>query len=164
MNGAQTFIEFPINRLFLESRILAANQFAWFFDWGMYLFLLAALGVVAWIFIDSSQKRKADKALAPRIVALVGTFMVLPAFIFKFTQNADGQVIVLKLLGEPDPTQQIFTEPVRWNVQWLIGGYGPMIAIVGLVGLGIVILAGILYSTTVSRSRPDTAFVSALNN
>jgi len=136
--------------------------YAWLFEFGMFFFLLIAAGEAAWIFIDSTQKRKADKALVPRIMALVGVFFVLPAFIFKFTGAADGQRFAVQLMSEPGAI--IYPSPINWNVNWLIAGYGPKIALLTVLGVALSTLAAILYTSTVSRTRPSTEFVSALNN
>jgi hypothetical protein len=143
----------------LSELISGVTDYAWLFDWGIFLFLLATLGVTAWIFFDSTQKRKADKALIPRIMALVGTFFVMPAFIFRFTGNADGVNIVVKMADG-----STFPNAIRWNVAWLAAGYGPKIAMISLLGVALCIFAAIMYASTVSRSRPSTEFMSAMNN
>jgi hypothetical protein len=157
-----TFIEFNIDKVRLGLLVSDVAAYGWIYEWGMFLFLLATVGVAAWIFIDSTQKRKADKALVPRIMALVGAFFVLPAFIFKFTGNADGVTMKVKLLAEP--TQGFYEGPIGWNVNWLIAGYGPKIALLALLGVAVSVLAGIIYASTVNRQRPSTEFISALNN
>jgi hypothetical protein len=161
MNGS-TFIEFPVDKLYLENLVTQTMQYGWVYEFGMWFFLFAAAGASAWIFIDSSQKRKADKALLPRIMSLVGIFFVLPAFIFRYTGNADGVTLRVRLLGEPD--QGFYTGALNWNVKWLLAGYGPKIALLAMLGMAIAVLAAIIYASTVSRQRPSTEFVSALNN
>lgn len=138
------------------------SPFGWFFDWGMFISLFFAGGVVAWIFIDSAQKRRADKALTPRILSLVGLFMIMPAFIFKFTGNADGVTYQVKLLNVPGTP--VLVGEIPWNVKWLLAGYGPLVAVAAFVGVALAILSLIIYASTVSRSRPSTEFVSALNS
>ena len=156
------FTEFPIDKAGLDSLVSQVMAFGWVFEWGMFLFLLATIGVAAWIFIDSTQKRKADKSLMPRIMSLVGAFFVLPAFIFRFTGAADGIALKVRLLGEPGAP--FYEGPIGWNVNWLMGGYGPKIALLALLGVAVSVLAAIIYASTVSRQRPSTEFISALNN
>ena len=146
----------------LDSQIQAVLNYSWLYDFGMFFFLLIAAGATAWIFIDSTQKRKADKALAPRIMGLVGVFFVLPAFIFRFTGGADGSSLAVMLNAENPPI--VYPKPIMWNVNWLINDYGPKIAWLAFIGVALSVLAAIIYASTVSRSRPSTEFVSALNN
>lgn len=155
-------ISFSGNLAGLEALLGQVNQYAWMFEWGMFVFLLVALGQCAWVFIDSQQKRKADKALVPRIMALVGIFFVLPAFIFRFTGNADGVTLAVQLTAEPG--QITYPTAIGWNVKWLIAGYGPRIALLSFLGVGVSTLAAIIYASTVNRQRPSTEFISALNN
>ena len=157
-----SFIDVNLSKAGLEQLITAVNAYGWLFEWGMFVFLLVVIGVAAWIFIDSGQKRKADRALVPRIMSLVGVFFVLPAFIFRYTGGADGVALAIRLQGEPGAP--FYANPIPWNVKWLLAGYGPMLALLVLVGVAIAVLAGIIYATTVSRQRPSTEFVSALNN
>ena len=156
------FIEINIDKSYLAGLVSEVNAFGWVFEWGMFLFLLATIGIAAWVFIDSTQKRKADKSLAPRIMSLVGIFLVLPAFIFRFTGTADGVFLKIRLLGEAG--QPFFESPISWNVNWLLAGYGPKIALLTLLGVGVSVLAAIIYASTVNRQRPSTEFISALNN
>lgn len=155
-------IPFNGNMAGIDMLVQGVLAYAWLFEFGMFFFLLIAAGETAWIFIDSTQKRKADKALVPRIMALVGVFFVLPAFIFKFTGAADGQTLAVQLMSEPGAI--IYPQPISWNVNWLIAGYGPKIAWLTILGVALSTLAAILYASTVSRTRPSTEFVSALNN
>jgi FHA domain len=156
------FVSFDIDRAGLQGLVDGVMQFGWIFDWGMFILLLVAAGASAWIFIDSTQKRKADKALMPRILSLVGIFFVLPAFIFRFTGNADSVLFRVRLNGEPGAP--FYENPIHWNVNWLVAGYGPKIALLAILGAAVAILAAIIYGSTVSRQRPSTEFVGALND
>jgi hypothetical protein len=156
------FVEFAIDKAGFDTLVSQVTAYGWMFDWGMFIFLLATMGVAAWIFIDSTQKRKADKSLVPRIMSLVGAFFVFPAFIFRFTGNADGVTMKVRLLAEPGTP--FYEGPINWNVNWLMNGYGPKIAFLALFGVAISVLAAIIYASTVSRQRPSTEFISALNN
>ncbi|NTU71575.1 MAG: FHA domain-containing protein [Coriobacteriia bacterium] len=155
-------IAFSGNAAGLVALLDQVAQYEWIFTWGMFMFLLITAGQAAWVFIDSTQKRRADKALVPRIMSLVGVFFVMPAFIFKFTGQADGIRLAVQLLAEPG--QITYNDAISWNVKWLIAGYGPKIALLSMLGVALGTLACILYASTVSRSRPSTEFVSALNN
>jgi hypothetical protein len=157
-----TFWEFAIDKAGLDNLVSQVMQYGWVYEWGMFFFLFAAAGASAWIFIDSSQKRKADKALLPRIMSLVGVFFVLPAFIFRFTGNANGVTLRVRLLGESG--SPFYEGAIPWNVKWLMAGYGPKIALLAMLGMAVAVLAAIIYASTVSRQRPSTEFVSALNN
>jgi hypothetical protein len=157
-----TFLEFAIDKAGLDILVNQVLAYGWVFEWGMFMCLLVAIGESAWIFIDSSQKRKADKALLPRIMSLVGIFFVLPAFIFRYTGTANGVTLRVRLLGEAG--QPFYEAPINWNVKWLMAGYGPKIALLAMLGVGITTLAAIIYASTVSRQRPSTEFISALNN
>jgi signal transduction histidine kinase len=156
------FVEYAIDKAGLDILVNGVLAYGWIFEWGMFLFLLAAIGMAAWVFIDSTQKRKADKALAPRIMSLVGAFFILPAFIFRYTGTADGVTMKVRLLGEAG--QPFYEGPIGWNVNWLMAGYGPKLALLSLLGVAISTLAVIIYASTVSRQRPSTEFISALNN
>ncbi|MEI7813914.1 MAG: FHA domain-containing protein [Coriobacteriia bacterium] len=157
-----TFWEFAIDKAGLDILVTQVMQYGWVYEFGMFLFLIVAASASAWIFIDSSNKRKADKALLPRIMSLVGVFFILPAFIFRYTGNANGVTLRVRLLGEPG--SPFYEGPIGWNVKWLMAGYGPKIALLAMLGMAVSILAAIIYAATVSRQRPSTEFVSALNN
>lgn len=157
-----SFIDVNLSKAGLDNLINAVLAYGWIYEWGMFIFLLSAIGMTAWIFIDSSQKRKADKSLLPRIMSLVGVFFIMPSFIFRFTGGADGLALAIRLQGEPGAP--FYADRIGWNVKWLIAGYGPKIALLALVGVGVAGLAAIIYASTVSRQRPSTEFVSALNN
>jgi hypothetical protein len=158
----QAFIPINMGQAGLQELVDGVMQYGWIFEWGMFILLLVAAGASAWIFIDSSQKRKADKALMPRILSLVGIFFVLPAFIFRYTGTADGYHLAVRLMA--DPGEPFYPNPINWNINWLVAGYGPKIALLALVGAAVSILGAIIYGSTVSRQRPSTEFVSALNN
>ncbi len=161
MNPA-SFVTYPGTLSGLQELIEGVGQYAWIYEWGMFVFLLIAGAETAWIFIDSSEKNKADKALVPRILGLVGAFLIIPAFIFRYTNIADGVRLGVLLQGEPAGT--FYPEAITWNVKWLMMGYGSKIALLAFFGVALSSLAAILYASTVSRQRPDTQFVSALNN
>lgn len=160
------FIPFNIDQKALTDAINAVTSgtWGWFYQWGMFIFLLVTLGCLAWVFIDSAQKRRGSKALVPRILSIVGVLLVIPAFLFRFTGNVDGTTLQVKLLGEKALPGQMYTQPVGWNVQWLIAGYGPTLAMLAMIGVALGVLALIIYASTVSRSRPSTEFINALNN
>jgi hypothetical protein len=156
------YIEFQIDQARLQSLIAGVQNFGWLYEWGMFFFLFMVIAATAWIFIDSTQKHRARKALIPRIVCLVGFFLVLPAFIFRYTGNADAVNLKVKLLGELNTP--FYSQPIPWNVKWLVAGSGSMIAILAMVGMIVAMLAAIIYASTVNRSRPSTEFIGALNN
>lgn len=146
----------------LLALVEGVGAYAWVYEWGMFFFLLVAAGEAAWVFIDSSEKRKADKALTPRILALVGVFLIVPAFIFRFTGNLAGGQFAIQLNG--GGVAEYYTDAIPYNVKWLLAGYGPKIALLAFIGVGLSTLAAILYAATVSRQRPSTEFISALNS
>jgi hypothetical protein len=95
-------------------------------------------------------------------MGLVGLFFVMPAFIFRYTGGADGVAVRVNLAAEGP--NYMYPDPIRWNVGWLINGYGPKIAVLTLLGVVLCVFAAIYYSSAVSRTRPSTEFVSAMNN
>jgi len=159
-------ITFPIDQKALTDLISAvtAGTWGWFYQWGMFIFFLVTLGCLAWVFIDSAQKRRGSKALVPRILSIVGVLLVIPAFLFRFTGNVDGTTVQLNLLDAKGVAGYLYTQPVGWNVQWLVAGYGPTLALLAFVGVVLGVLALIIYASTVSRSRPSTEFINALNS
>lgn len=157
-----TYLEFAIDQAKLQSLIAGVQSYAWIYEWAMFFFLFVVIAEVAWIFIDSTTKRKARKSLVPRIMTLVGFFLTLPPFIFRYTGNADGVTLKVRLLAEAG--QPYYSQPITWNVKWLVGGYGPMIALLAMLGVVVSTLGVIIYASTVTRSRPATEFTSALNN
>lgn len=163
--GVRT-IEFPIDQASLKNVIdsVTVGTWGWFYQWGMFIFLLVALGCLAWVFIDSVQKRRGSQALVPRILSIVGVLLIIPTFLFRFTGNVDGVDVQLILAADKQLPDKLYVQPVAWNVPWLINGYGPTLALLAVVGLAIAVLALIIYASTVSRSRPSTEFVNALNN
>jgi signal transduction histidine kinase len=162
MNAGQTFISIPYNRAWVEQAIARVYNYAWLFDWGMFFFLLATLGIAIWIFFDSTNKNKGDKALVPRILSMVGVFLIAPAFIFRYTGTADGVTKLVRLAAEAGAPY--YEAPINLNVKWLVAGYGPTIALVALLGVIISVVAVVVYSSTVARTRPSTEFMGALNN
>jgi hypothetical protein len=146
----------------LEDALAKVQNYGWLFEWGMYLFLLATLGIAIWIFFDSTNKNKGEKALTSRILSIVGVFLIAPAFIFRYTGTFDGVNNLARLTGEIPPI--IYPGAINWNVRWLLGGYGPTIALVALLGVIVSIVAVIVYASTVQRARPSTEFMGALNN
>ncbi len=114
------YIEFAIDQARMQSLIAGVQSFAWIFEWGMFLFLFLVIAEVAWVFIDSTQKRKAKKALLPRIASIVGFFFVMPAFIFRYTGNADAVSLKVKLLAEPG--QPYYPQPITLERQVARGG------------------------------------------
>ena len=162
MNEGVTFIEINYNQAWIDSALLGLQGFSWLFSWGMYLFLIATLGILIWVFFDSISKHKDQQALVPRILSMVGLFLIFPAFIFRFTGNADGVHTLVRMNGEPGAPY--YPGPINWNVNWLVRGYGPMIAIIALLGVIISIVALVVYASSVQRSRPSTEFVQAFNS
>ncbi|MBQ9068155.1 MAG: hypothetical protein IJ131_03705, partial [Eggerthellaceae bacterium] len=135
MNDGTTYIEINYDEAWVNSSINALGSWRWLYEWGMYLFLLVAAAIVFWIFFDSITKKKDQKALVPRIMAMIGFFAIIPAFIFRFTGNADGVHTLVKLGLNADPAYPYMRTAVNWNVNWLVNGYGPTIAIIALVGM-----------------------------
>ncbi|MCL1797652.1 MAG: FHA domain-containing protein [Eggerthellaceae bacterium] len=161
MNG-QTYIEVNYNYAWVEQAIAKIQGYSWLFEWGMYLFLLATAAIVFWIFFDSITKKKDQKSLIPRLLAMIGFFAIIPAFIFRFTGTADGVTNLVRLNAEAGAPY--YVGPIYWNVKWLVAGYGSTIALIALAGMLISIVAVAIYASTVQRSRPSTEFVGALNN
>jgi len=168
--GVRT-ITFPIDQASLTDVIdaVTVGTWGWFYQWGMFIFLLVTLACLAWVFIDSTQKHKGSKALAPRILSIVGVLLIIPAFLFRFTGNVDGVDVQLVLTADKQLPQVpsgggIYAQPVAWNVSWLVNGYGPTLALLAVLGLCLGVLAAIIYASTASRSRPSTEFVNALNS
>lgn len=168
MNDGVTFIEINYDNAWIDSALLQLQGFSWLYSWGMYLFLVLTLGILIWIFFDSITKHKDQQALVPRILAMVGFFMIFPAFIFRFTGNADGVHNLVRLAGEPGAPY--YAGPINWNVNWLVKGYGPMIAMVALAGVVMSIVAMVIYASTVQRSRVEiggmggTMFGNSINS
>lgn len=152
MDGV-TFVEINYDRAWIDSSLLGLQGFSWLYSWGMYLFLIATLGILTWIFFDSIVKNKDQQALVPRLLSMVGFFLIFPAFIFRFTGNADGVHTLVRMAGEPGAPY--YAGPINWNVNWLVRGYGPMIAMIALVGMVISIVALVIYGSTVQRSKVE---------
>ena len=162
MNSGVTYIEINYDANWVNNSLASLSGFSWLYEWGMYLFLLITLAILVWIFYDSITKKKDQKALVPRILAIVGFFAVIPAFIFRFTGNADGVVNLVKLNAEKGTPY--YPGPINWNVNWLVNGYGTPIAIIALLGVVISIVALIIYASSVQRAKPSTEFVRAFDN
>jgi hypothetical protein len=157
-----TYIEINYNYAWVEQALAKVQGYSWLFEWGMYFFLLATMAIAFWIFFDSTAKKKSQKALIPRILSMIGFFAIIPAFIFRFTGTADGVTKLVRLNAEVGTPY--YTGPINWNVNWLVSGYGPTIALIALAGMVISIVAVVIYASTVQRARPSTEFVGALNN
>lgn len=162
METGQTYIEINYNAAWVQESLARIQGFSWLFEWGMYLFLIATIAILFWIFFDSITKHKDQQALVPRILAMVGMFMILPAFIFRFTGNADGVTRLVRLGGEVGTPY--YPGPINWNVRWLVAGYGPIIAVIALVGMVLSIAGLAIYASAVQRAKPSTEFVNAFNN
>ena len=162
MNTGVTYIEINYDSAWVNNALAGLQGFSWLYQWGMYLFLLATLGVLLWIFYDSITKKKDQKALVPRILAILGFFAVIPAFIFRFTGNADGVTMLVRLNAEPGAPY--YAGPINWNVNWLVSGYGPLIAAIALVGVVLSIAALVIYASSVQRAKVDTVFSNNVSN
>lgn len=162
MEAGQTYIEINYNSAWVQESLMGVQGFLWLYEWGMYLFLIATIAILFWIFFDSITKHKDQQALVPRILSMVGVFMIIPAFIFRFTGNADGIHTLVRLGGEAGTPY--YTGPINWNVGWLVSGLGPIIAIVALLGVVVSIVALVIYASSVQRAKPSTEFVNAFNN
>ena len=93
------FIPFNIDEKALTDAINAATAgtWGWFYQWGMFIFLLVTLGCLAWVLIDSAQKRQGSKALVPRILSIVGALLVINAVLsFMQERRAAGVVETLR--------------------------------------------------------------------
>lgn len=159
--GGVTFTEINYDAQWVDNSLASIQNFSWLFSWGMYIFLLVALAVMFWVFFDSVTKRKDQQALVPRLLSMVGFFAIIPAFIFRFTGNADGVTCLVKLNAE-NPVAY-YPGPINWNVNWLVSGYGTIVAMVALLGMVLSIVAIVIYASTVHRSKPSTEFVQAFN-
>ena len=159
--GGITYIEINYDTQWVQNSLAGVQGFSWLFEWGMYIFLLASLAILFWIFFDSITKKKDQKALVPRILAMVGFFAIIPAFIFRFTGNADGVSTLVRLNAEQG--MPYYPGPINWNVNWLVAGFGPIIAIIALFGMVLSIAAIVIYMSTVHRARPATEFVRGMN-
>ena len=162
MNTGVTYIEINYDAAWVKNAMDGLAGFSWLYEWGMYIFLLGTLAILFWIFFDSITKKKDQKALVPRILSIVGFFAIIPAFIFRFTGNADGVTNLVKLGAETGTPY--YQGSIPWNVNWLVAGYGPTIAIIALVGVVISIAALVIYASTVQRAKPSTEFVRAFDN
>ena len=162
MDYGQTFIDMNYNAAWINECIAKVQTFSWIFDWGMFLFLLVTIAICVWIFFDSINKKKGQKSLVPRILSIIGIFLILPAFIFRYTGNADGISVVLRLTTADGLTVN-YAGPIYWNVKWLVAGYGPAVAMIALAGVIVSVVALVIYMSTVQRARPSTEFVNAVS-
>lgn len=162
MNTGVTYVEINYDANWVNNALAGLSGFSWLYEWGMYLFLIATLAILFWIFFDSITKKKDQKALVPRILAIIGFFAVIPTFIFRFTGNADGVTTLVKLNAETGTPY--YPGPIYWNVNWLVGGYGTAIAIIALLGVVVSIAALVIYMSSVQRAKPSTEFVQAFNS
>ena len=160
--GGTTYVEIPYDTLWVQQSLAGVQGFSWLYEWGMYIFLLVTIAILFWVFFDSITKHKDQQALVPRILAMIGFFMVIPSFIFRFTGNADGVTTLVRLGGEP--LTPYYPGPINWNVNWLVKGYGPIIAMVALLGVVLSIVALVIYASSVQRAKPSTEFVQAFNS
>lgn len=161
MNGV-TYFEINYDAAWVQQKLAELQGFSWLYEWGMYIFLLVAIAILFWVFFDSITKHKDQQALVPRILAMLGFFLVIPAFIFRFTGNADGVTTLVRLGAEP--LTPYYPAAINWNVNWLVRGYGPMIAMAALLGMVLSIVALVIYASTVQRAKPSTEFVQAFNS
>ena len=161
MNGV-SFIEINYDAQWIENSIANLQGYSWLFEWGLFIFLLATLGVLIWIFYDSISKKRDQQALAPRILALLGFFAIIPAFIFRFTGTADGVTTLVRLAAEP--LTPYYPGPINWNVNWLVAGWGQTIAVIALVGVVLSALALVIYESGVHRAKPETELVQMFGN
>ena len=162
MNAGVTYIEINYDSNWVNNSLANLAGFSWLYEWGMYIFLIVTIAILFWVFFDSITKKKDQKALIPRILAIVGFFAIIPSFIFRFTGNADG-VSTLVRLGAESGTPY-YPGPINWNVNWLVSGYGPIIATIALLGVVISIAALVIYASSVQRAKPSTEFVQAFNS
>lgn len=162
MNSGVTYVEINYDAQWVNSALANLSGFSWLYEWGMYLFLIVTLAIMFWIFYDSITKKKSQKALVPRILSIIGFFLIIPAYIFRFTGNADGVTTLVKLGAETGTPY--YPGPINWNVNWLVNGYGTAIAIIALIGVLVSIAALVVYMSSVQRAKPSTEFVQAFNS
>ena len=58
MNTGVTYIEINYDANWVNNAISNLSGFSWLFEWGMYIFLIATLAILIWIFFDSITKKK----------------------------------------------------------------------------------------------------------
>ena len=162
MNAGVTYVEINYDANWVNNALASLSGFSWLYEWGMYIFLIATLAILFWIFFDSITKKEDQKALVPRILAIVGFFAVIPAFIFRFTGNADGVTTLVKLNAETGTPY--YPGPIYWNVNLLVNGYGTAIAIIALVGVVISIAGLVIYMSSVQRAKIPTEFARNVNS
>lgn len=160
--GGITYVEVNYDTLWVQNALANLSGFSWYFEWGMYLFLIATISILFWIFFDSITKKKDQKALVPRILSIVGFFAVIPSFIFRFVGTADGVVTLVRLNAEKGAPY--YPGPIYYNVGMLVDGWGPTIAIIGILGLLLSLVGLVIYASSVQRAKPSTEFVQAFDN
>lgn len=77
----------------------------WWYNWGLFLFVLLDLGAILWIFLDTTHRRA--NVLAWRIGSIFPTFLVIPSLLFRFSseearrsmENLIGPFFWLGLVG-----------------------------------------------------------------
>jgi len=87
------------------------EMFTWWYNWGLFLFLLLDLVAIFWIFLDTANRPV--NTLAWRMGAIVPVLLVLPSYFFKFS-SPDAQLGMLNLI-----------EPFFW--MGLLGGIIPIV-------------------------------------
>lgn len=155
----QTYIEINYNSAWVSESIARLSGFMWLYEWGMYIFLILTIGILFWVFYDSVTKHKDQQSLVPRILSMLGFFMIIPTFIFRFTGNADGVTNLVYLAAE----DIYYPGPINWNVRWLVAGYGPIIAMVALAGVVVSIIALVIYMSSVHRAQASGTVIRNFN-
>jgi hypothetical protein len=100
------------------------SVYVWWYDWGLFLFLLLDLVAILYIFLDSANRR--INALAWRLGAVFPALLILPSFFYKFS-SLDTRLGMAGLV-----------EPFFW---------------MGLIGAVIPIVLAIVYALT-AATRP----------
>ena len=160
--GGITIIDVNYDQQWIEEALAEVQRFSWLFDWGIFIFILAALFILLWIFYDSVNKGKGPQSVVPRVFAMLGLFCIIPSFIFRFTGNANGITHMVRMTAELG--QPLYNGPINWNVHLLVMRVGPIFAILALFGMVLSIVGIVIYASTLHRSRPSTEFVRAFNN
>ncbi|MGC9025869.1 MAG: hypothetical protein ACP5NB_13745, partial [Chloroflexia bacterium] len=103
--------------------------FTWWYDWGLFLFLLLDILAIFWIFLDSANRR--INALAWRMGTIVPVLLILPSFLIKFS-STEAQINMANLI-----------EPFFW---------------VGLFGGIIPIVLAVVYAATATARPAVTSY------
>lgn len=98
----------------------------WWYNWGLFLFLLLDLIAIFWIVLDTAGRR--TNALAWRMGAIFPVLLVLPSFFYKFS-SLEARVSLENLV-----------EPFFW---------------LGLLGGLIPLVLAFVYALTPARSAPE---------